>query len=112
MSVIPHGTLSLPGGTRPGRTKTGQKAYTERTILAFGKIKPYKGTDLLIEAFALLPRELRSQARLRIVGEPYMPLEPLQARARELGIADRGEWDARYVRDDEIGGILEGADIL
>jgi glycosyltransferase involved in cell wall biosynthesis len=112
ISVIPHGTLSLPAGTYKEPTKTGQEAYTERTILAFGKIKPYKGTDLLIEAFALLPETLRSQARLRIVGEPYMPLEPMQARARELGIADRVDWDARYVRDDEIGGILEAADIL
>ena len=49
--------------------KDGQGS--ERTILAFGKIKPYKGIDLLIEAFAGLPETLRAGAKLRIVGEPF-----------------------------------------
>ncbi|MBV8653748.1 MAG: glycosyltransferase [Alphaproteobacteria bacterium] len=118
ISVIPHGTLSLPSAASPGDASAPSDgpgdgpSHGMCTILAFGKIKPYKGIDLLIEAFAQLPPQLRSRARLRIVGEPYMPLDPLKLRARELGIAHRVEWHERYVRDDEIGGIIGAADIL
>jgi glycosyltransferase involved in cell wall biosynthesis len=114
ISVIAHGPLDLPtapsGAPYPWAAEVGPGG--ERAILAFGKIKPYKGIDLLIEAFARLPETLRAGAKLRIVGEPFMPLEPLQARARELGVADRITWELRYVRDDEIGGIIGAADIL
>lgn len=114
ISVIPHGALRLPQATRPSGAEISRPEGegAERTILAFGKIKPYKGIDLLIEAFAGVPPAQRSRARLRIVGEPFVPLEPMQARARELGVADRIVWEARYVGDDEIGGILGAADIL
>lgn len=107
ISVIPHGVLALPGGAPP--THGG---VAERTVLLFGKIKPYKGTDLLIEAFARLPEGLRRTTRLRVIGEPFMAIEPLQARAAELGIGDRIAWDLRYVSDAEIGGILGAADLL
>lgn len=105
VSVIPHGVLALgeAAAKPPG---------TERTILLFGKIKPYKGTDLLIEAFARLPETVRRTTRLRIVGEPFIDLEPLKARAAVLGVADRVLWDPRYVSDAEIGTILAEADLL
>jgi glycosyltransferase involved in cell wall biosynthesis len=105
IAVIPHGVLAL-GTAEPKR------AGGEKTILLFGKIKHYKGTDLLIEAFAKLPEAMRRTTRLRIVGEPYIDIEPLKARAAELGIADRIDWDPRYVGDAEIGSILAAADVL
>ena len=105
LTVIPHGVLAL--GDAPPKPPGG-----ERTILLFGKIKPYKGTDLLIEAFARLPPELRRTTRLRIVGEPFIDIEPLMARAGALGVADRITWDPRYVDDGEIGAILAEADLL
>ena len=83
-----------------------KRAGGGKTVLLFGKIKHYKGTDLLIEAFAKLPEAVRQTTRLRIVGEPFIDIEPLKARAAELGIADRVDWDLRYVGDAEIGPIL------
>ena len=63
-----------------------------------------QGTDLLIEAFAALPEALRQQARLRVVGKPYMELAPLQALAAAhqvpLGI------EAGFVADDAIGALF------
>jgi glycosyltransferase involved in cell wall biosynthesis len=106
ISVIPHGPLHLPA---TGATATPGDTVS---ILLFGKIKHYKGLDLLIEAFAALPEELRRRGRLRIVGEPYLPLEPLQERARVLGIAGRIDWEPRFVDDAEIPGLLAGAGIL
>jgi glycosyltransferase involved in cell wall biosynthesis len=109
VSVIPHGVLALP----PAAAATANSNEpAERAILLFGKIKPYKGTDLLIEAFAKLPEVLRKTARLRIVGEPFIDLAPLRTRAAELGVADRVSWELRYIGDDEIGPLLTSADIL
>jgi glycosyltransferase involved in cell wall biosynthesis len=106
ISVVPHGLLPVA----PPSVSVERGA--EQTILLFGKLKHYKGIDLLIEAFALLPEALKARARLRIVGEAQMPLAPLQARAQALGIGARIDWDLRYVAEAEIGGILAGADII
>jgi glycosyltransferase involved in cell wall biosynthesis len=108
VSVIPHGVLALP----PAAATANSNERPDRTILLFGKIKPYKGTDVLIEAFARIPEALRNGARLRIVGEPFIDLEPLKARAAALGIAGRIDWEPRYIGDDEIGRLLSAADIL
>ena len=101
VTVMPHGLL--------GRASTAaaiDPMQGELTFLLFGKIKPYKGADLLIEAFARLDPGLRAQARLRIVGKPYMDLGPLHSLVERLGVADRVMMEPRFVGDDEVGGIF------
>jgi glycosyltransferase involved in cell wall biosynthesis len=67
---IPHGLLGdgahliTPLARRPRRDRL--------VFLQFGKIKPYKGIDLLLEALTLVPRGLRDRLEVRIVGKPYM----------------------------------------
>ena len=66
ITVLPHGLLediAMPPAT-------ADLMQGELTFLLFGKIKPYKGLDILIEAFAQVPAELRAQARIRVVGKP------------------------------------------
>ncbi|MDB5411223.1 MAG: hypothetical protein JWL84_6135 [Rhodospirillales bacterium] len=108
ISVIPHGPLRLPAASATAAAETSEVV----SILLFGKIKHYKGLDLLIEAFARLPGDLQQRVRLRVVGEPYLPLEPLQERARGLGIADRIDWEPRFIDDAEIPSLLASASIL
>lgn len=97
VTLMPHGLLGrLPTNATP------DPMAGELTFLLFGKIKPYKGTDLLIEAFARLPPALRQQARVQVVGKPYMDDAPLRALAGRLGVNDRVEWVTRFVSDDEI----------
>lgn len=82
IEVLPHGMLvdAVPAPDPDPMTGT-------LTFLLFGKIKAYKGADLLIEAMAALPPEVARQARVRIVGEPLMDVVPLIARARATGVA-------------------------
>lgn len=98
VAVLPHGLLvdPVPGAPDPmlGRLD----------FLLFGKIKPYKGADLLIEAFAALPEALRAQARLRIVGKAYMDLAPLYALAAARGIAL--EIEQGFVADDALPALF------
>lgn len=99
--LMPHGLLGRAPPDAAADTMLG-----EITFLLFGKIKPYKGADLLIEAFARMPAASRQQAKLRIVGKPYMDIAPLQDMASRLLVADRVEWDTRFVGDDEVGAIF------
>jgi len=98
--VLPHGMLLDPPPYADD-PMTGPL-----TFLLFGKVKPYKGLDLLIEAFASLSPVLRGDARIRVVGKPYMDLAPLQALAERLGVADRLVIDPRFVGDDEVAGLF------
>ena len=98
--VLPHGMLLDPPPYADD-PMTGSM-----TFLLFGKVKPYKGLDLLIEAFATLPPLLRGDARIWVVGKPYMDLAPLQALAERLGIADRLVIEPRFVGDDEVAGLF------
>ena len=74
-------------------------------ILAFGLIRPYKGTDVLLEAFSEL-----EGAELWIVGMPRMPMEPLHE------LAERGprpvRFIERFVTDPEIPAYMRRADLV
>ncbi|MGI4955013.1 MAG: glycosyltransferase [Janthinobacterium lividum] len=93
VACLPHGLLEdvVPAPADPMDSPV--------TFLLIGKIKPYKGLDVLLEAFARLPAAQRTQARLRVVGKPYMDMAPLLTRAEALGISDRLEFDGRFVAD-------------
>jgi glycosyltransferase involved in cell wall biosynthesis len=98
ISVLPHGMLLDPApGAADAMTGT-------LTFLLFGKIKPYKGADLLIEAFAALPADLRRMARIRIVGKPYMDIAPLRAlaAARQVPVT----FDLGFVADEAIPALF------
>ena len=100
VALLPHGSLPVPGD--PG----ADLMLGPPTFVLFGKIKPYKGADLLIEAFARLPQTLRDQARVRIVGKTYMDLAPLHRAIGAHGLADRIVIEPRFVPDAEIPAIL------
>jgi glycosyltransferase involved in cell wall biosynthesis len=95
--VLPHGPLSGPGDDPPEDPMQG-----DLTFVLFGKIKPYKGVDTAIEAFARLPEALRARARLHIVGKPYMDLEPLHDLLRAHALESRVSIEPRFVSEEEI----------
>lgn len=79
-------------------------------FLMFGKIKPYKGADLAIEAMRRMPADVRERCVLRIIGKPYVDPNPLLRAAVELGSCV--ELDFRHVPDQEIPLLWERADAL
>ncbi len=98
---LPHGPLAEPAVEGEPDPVQGPLSF-----VLFGKMKPYKGADLLIEAFAALPPALQAQASVRIVGQPYMDLASLHALATERGVAARVRIEPRFVADDEIASIF------
>lgn len=82
------------------------------TLLLFGKLKPYKGVDILIHALAALPSHLRLRYCLHIVGQAQMDVSALYALAKEKGVAANIIWDLRFVPDTEMGDIFAKSDII
>ena len=109
VSIIPHGLfdqyLKMPHSDVALETK-------RMIILFFGAIKPYKGLDNLIRAFARLPRRILEETTLLIAGNPKMEVTPLLNLARDLKVSTHIQWKLGYIPDDEVGGILKKATIF
>ena len=100
ITVIPHGNyLHFCGDQDPCRDRAKLMlglSPEARVVLFFGSIAPYKGLDLLIEAFSKLYRE-HSDLWLVIAGLPLEEFAPYQRRIEELNLADRILLDLRYI---------------
>lgn len=99
-----------------GSTITAHKSKSTesriKTILLFGIIRPYKGVDLLIEAFANIPSDLRSSWRVNIVGKAGMDMTTLHKLVEKHNLSSSVLFDTRYVEESEISTIASGADIF
>jgi glycosyltransferase involved in cell wall biosynthesis len=104
--VIHHGAfdyLTRLEGEMPLPAELGEP--TGPVILFFGLLRPYKGLDVLLDAYSGI-----EGAELWIVGRPRMDLEPVRAAAARA----RGpvKFVTRFVEDAEIPSILRRADVL
>lgn len=104
--VIPHGAFDyltrLPG-ERPLSPELA--AVREPVVLWFGNIRPYKGLDVLLEAFG----QVRG-AELWVVGQAQMPMAGLRRRAEPLAATVR--FVDRFVPDEEIPALFRRADLV
>lgn len=118
ITVIPFGTYSMVPQTTLTAAEAKQRlglGPTDRAILFFGRITPYKGIDLLAEAFERVARS-NPNYRLVIAGEVMKEAEPLWRRVQQA-IAEspaRGQVleHVRFIPDSEIELYLKGADVL
>ncbi len=100
--TIPHGAFEhlagAPAGPLPPELQDGGLPV----VLCFGLIRPYKGVDVLLEAWRGV-----ADAELWIVGRPRMDIGPLRARA-----GANVRWVTRYVSDGELAACFRRADIV
>ena len=81
-----------------------------RTILFFGKVRKYKGLEVLLAA---MPKVLsKVDCHLMVVGEFYESVEKYRDLIHKLGLADHVTIDDRYVSNEEVTGIFQRADVL
>jgi glycosyltransferase involved in cell wall biosynthesis len=97
--VIAHGAFAhlaeLPAAPAPFATD-------KRVVLFFGLLRPYKGLDVLLEAWRGI-----EDAELWIVGMPRMDVAALRADA-----PSNVRFVARYVADDELPAYFARADLV
>ena len=129
--VIPHGVLrpwealdgDVPSGASGSPGERGALppelgAAGGPVVLCFGLLRPYKGIDVLLEAWrATASGQHRSEmagAELWIVGMPRMELGSLQAvaRAAERAGAGRVRLLPRFVSDAETGALMRRASLV
>jgi len=104
IAVVPHGPLGSDG---PSRIDQADRRWT---IVAFGKMRPYKGLEVLIEAVARLDRETRGMLRLIVAGEPMMDLAPLHRCIREHDLTGTVDVVDRRLDRSEMDTLFAGAD--
>lgn len=81
-------------------------------LLYFGVIRPYKGVEHLINAFDAIPEDEIGNYWLTVVGETWegwtLPTELIERSPRR----DRITFVNRYVRDEEVSGFFNIADVV
>jgi glycosyltransferase involved in cell wall biosynthesis len=80
-------------------------------LLSFGVIRPYKGIDVLLHAFARIHAK-HPEARLVIAGKPWMPWAPLQAVIDENGLAGRVDLFLDYIPAERSPLFFTAADLI
>jgi len=104
--VIPHGAFDYLTRLPEEKPLPAELEGAEGpVILFFGLLRPYKGIDLLLEAFAQV-----EGAELWIVGNPRMDVKPLRTAAQAA--PGRVRFVTRFVEDAEIPAIFRRADLV
>jgi glycosyltransferase involved in cell wall biosynthesis len=99
--VIPHGAfqhLAAP----PAASERPPYQTDKPVVLCFGLMRPYKGIDLLLEAWRGI-----DQAELWIAGMPRMDISALMA-----GAPANVRFVPRFIGDHELGAYFRRADLL
>jgi glycosyltransferase involved in cell wall biosynthesis len=100
--VVPHGALR-PWEGAPEQPLPGELREVEGpVVLFFGLMRPYKGLDLLLEAW----REVEG-AELWVAGMPRMDLTALRAAA-----PPRVRWLPRFIVGGEIHALMRRASLV
>ncbi|NLG67327.1 MAG: glycosyltransferase family 4 protein [Actinobacteria bacterium] len=86
-AVIPHGTDTrfAPQPDREQRDACRQAGVPLLSIMATGPFRPHKNLEVLVQAYALLPKEMRSRVPLVMLGNCSSPYgRQLRSLARRL----------------------------
>jgi glycosyltransferase involved in cell wall biosynthesis len=102
--VIEHGAFEHLTRVPNARPLPAELAAVEGpVVLCFGLLRPYKGIDVLLDAW----RRLRPDGELWIVGMPRMDIASMRAAA-----PPSVRWVPRFVADDELGAYFQRADLV
>ncbi len=111
--AIPHGAFThLAAGAGATETSPPHRAAGP-VVLCFGLMRPYKGIDVLLEAWRGLAREESGAgpgvegAELWIAGMPRMDISALRAAA-----PPNVRFDARFITDPELPAYFRRADLV
>ena len=107
IAVIAHGPLTL----RCAPKKVANAPDGRWRIVLFGRLKPYKGVDLLVEALGGLSAAERDRLEVVVAGEPTIATEPILARAQALGLDERVlRFVFKRLTDQDMADLLTSAD--
>ncbi|HTU78236.1 MAG TPA: glycosyltransferase family 4 protein [Solirubrobacteraceae bacterium] len=101
--VIPHGAFSHLAAGRAGCGETPPPFETDKpVVLCFGLMRPYKGVDLLLDAWRGI-----EGAELWVAGAPRMDISALRAAS-----PSSVRFVPRFIGDDELPAYFRRADLV
>jgi glycosyltransferase involved in cell wall biosynthesis len=100
--IIPLGTFPYAEAGSAVPAQTGRKVQ----LLFFGRLLPYKGLDILLDAYRIMKHEGKDVG-LRIIGPG--DIEPYRAQIAEL---EDVFVDNRWIPEENVGEVFEGVDIV
>ena len=109
-TVIQHPLYSHFGNKLPreeAEAKLGI-SHGKKNILFFGLIREYKGLDILIKAFEMLPTD---EYQLIIAGEPYGSFDKYQKLIDRLPQEKKVHMSLKYIKDSEVKDYFSAADV-
>lgn len=111
LALVPGKTVSVsPLPALDEFSTFGARTRDGRTILFFGKVRKYKGLDVLLAAMPKV--RSRIECELLVIGEFYDSIEKYRQLVRKLGIGSYVRIDDRYVPNEEVPAIFDEADLL
>lgn len=109
--VIPHGAFDYLTGLPEEKPLPPElEGAAGPVVLSFGLLRPYKGIENLLAAFADAAARAGGEPELWIVGNPRMDVAPLRELA--AGATGRVRFVTRFVEDAEIPALFRRADLV
>jgi len=114
ISNIPHGPLDFHVQEGKNRDEIRQNfgfQPTDKVILLFGAIRPYKGIDTALES---LPRVIAKipDARLLIAGKLWEPWDRYEKMISDLDVSDYVKTHLTYIPSDEVNDYFLASDLV
>lgn len=81
-------------------------------FLQFGKLKDYKGVDVLLKALGALGPEQRRRCRVSIVGRAYIETQPFLDLLAQYHLDSFVDLRFDFVSDEEMAALFDDADFL
>jgi glycosyltransferase involved in cell wall biosynthesis len=107
-AVIPHGPYTVTLGTRV-MTMPGSVPGPRRFVF-FGRVESYKGVDILLKAYKMLPAEL--DVHLSVVGECPDPAYEKELRQIADRLGHPVETSFERVPEEKVSDLLDAADVV
>ena len=114
ISLISHGSLDFHVQNRIDRDNIRLELGidpSQKVILVFGAIRPYKGVDTALEAFSKVLQEV-PDALLFIAGKLWQKWKPYQQLIEDLGINDSVKTCLEYIPSGDVHKYFEAADLV
>lgn len=108
------GTSNISQGQALDSEAHRQDIKLKKVFLQFGFIRKYKGIDILLNAIALIPEEVRKNLRFIIAGKQYEKLDPTDYKREieELGIEEQVSFINEHIPEDRLDALFSKADFV
>lgn len=116
--VVPHGNfdiyiLNKDLSKKEAREKLGLPKEDVKIVLFFGLIRPYKGLEILLDAWWQITRkDVNFNAHLVIAGKKLMSIDNIMAKLNEEGTLSKVTFHNCFIPFDEVQYYFRASDLV